>query len=125
MVFNAFVRADLHYGNRMRSFFVLVGVAALLVLVPASPRADELTLTIKDHRFTPAEIKVPANQRFEITVINDDATPEEFESKPMKVEKIIAGKSKGVVRIGPLKPGRYPFVGEYHEGTAKGVVIAE
>jgi hypothetical protein len=43
----------------------------------------------------------------------------------LKVEKVIAGKSKGVVRIGPLKPGRYPFVGEYHEATAKGVIIAE
>jgi hypothetical protein len=68
---------------------------------------------------------VPANKRFEITVINDDATPEEFESHPMKVEKVIPGKSKGVVRIAPLKPGRYPFAGEFHEKTAKGVVIAE
>ena len=88
-------------------------------------RADDLTVTIKDHKFSPAELKVPANKRVEITVINDDATPEEFESKPMKVEKVIPGKSKGVVRIGPLKPGRYPFVGEFHEATAKGVVIAE
>ena len=68
---------------------------------------------------------MPANKRFEITVINDDATPEEFESHSMKAEKVIPGKSKGVVRIGPLKPGRYPFVGEFHEKTAKGVVIAE
>jgi hypothetical protein len=43
----------------------------------------------------------------------------------LKVEKVIPGKTKGIVRIGPLKPGRYPFVGEYHEDTAKGVVIAE
>jgi len=60
-----------------------------------------------------------------ITVINQDATAEEFESSILKVEKVIAGKSQGVVRIGPLAPGRYPFVGEYHESTAKGVVIAE
>ena len=43
----------------------------------------------------------------------------------MKVEKVIPGKSKGVVRIGPLKPGRYPFFGEFHEATAKGTLIAE
>ena len=93
---------------------------------PDRPRAaDDYVLTIKDHKFTPAEIKVPANQRVAITVINDDATPEEFESPALKVEKVIPGKSKGVVRIGPLKPGRYPFIGEYHEATAKGVVIAE
>ncbi len=68
---------------------------------------------------------MPANQRVVITVINDDTTPEEFDSKALKVEKVIPGKSKGVVRIGPLKPGRYPFIGEFHEATAKGVVIAE
>ena len=109
----------------MGNLFVLLGLAALVSFTPAPVRADDYTLTIKDHKFTPTELKVPANQRVEITVINDDATPEEFESKPIKVEKVIPGKSKGVVRIGPLKPGRYPFVGEFHEATAKGVVIAE
>jgi hypothetical protein len=110
----------------MRSLFVLLALVAVVTMAaPAAVRADDLTLTIKDHRFTPTEIKVPANQRVEITVINDDTTPEEFESHPMKVDKVIPGKSKGVVRIGPLKPGRYPFVGEFHEATAKGVVVAE
>ena len=109
----------------MRNLFIVFGLAVLVSFAPATVRADDLTITIKDHKFTPTELKVPANQRLEITVINDDATPEEFESKPMKVEKVIPGKSKGVVRIGPLKPGRYTFVGEFHESTAKGVVIAE
>ena len=53
------------------------------------------------------------------------ATPEEFESHALKVEKVVPGKSKGIVRIGPLKAGKYPFVGEYHESTAKGVITAE
>ncbi len=110
----------------MRSLLILCGIAAtLLSFAPVNARAQEFTITIKDHKFTPAEIKIPANKRVEITVINDDATPEEFESKPMKVEKVIPGKSKGLVRIGPLKPGSYPFFGEFHEATAKGVLIAE
>jgi len=82
-------------------------------------------LTLKNHKFSPSEIKVPANKRVKLTVVNDDPTPEEFESHELKVEKVIPGKSKGVVRIGPLKPGRYPFFGEYHESTAKGAVIAQ
>ena len=102
-----------------------LALALLLSVAPALARADDLTLTIKDHRFTPTEIKVPANQRVQLTVVNEDATPEEFDSSALKVEKVVPGKSKGIVRIGPLKPGRYPFVGEYHESTAKGVVIAE
>lgn len=109
----------------MRSIFVLAGLGALLVLGPVGARADDLTLTLKNHKFSPTEIKVPANKRVTLTVVNDDPTPEEFESHELKVEKVIPGKSKGVVRIGPLKPGRYPFFGEYHESTAKGAVIAQ
>ncbi|HET9619143.1 MAG TPA: cupredoxin domain-containing protein, partial [Pseudolabrys sp.] len=55
----------------------------------------------------------------------NDATPEEFESHALKIEKVVVGNAKGVVRIGPLKAGKYPFVGEYHEDTAKGVIVAE
>ncbi|HME30746.1 MAG TPA: cupredoxin domain-containing protein [Pseudolabrys sp.] len=108
----------------MRSLFISSVVAAI-ALAPVNLRAQDFTITIKNHRFTPAEIKVPANKRVQLTVVNDDPTPEEFESREMKVEKVIPGKSKGVVRIGPLQPGRYPFFGEFNEATAKGVVIAE
>ena len=84
-----------------------------------------ITIVIRNHKFEPAEVRVPANKRITITVLNDDPTPEEFESAPMKVEKVIPGKSKATIRIGPLAPGRYPFIGEFNEATAKGVVIAE
>ena len=109
----------------MRRALILISVAAFLAMGAAPARADDYVLTIKDHRFTPTEIKIPANKRVQITVVNDDPTPEEFESHEMKVEKVIPGKSKAVVRVGPLKPGRYPFVGEFHEATAKGTLIAE
>lgn len=113
-------------GKPMRKTVLgLAALAALFVLAPAGARADDLTLTLKDHKFTPAEIKVPANKRVKLTVVNDDPTPEEFDSSDLKVEKVVPGKSKGIVRIGPLKPGRYKFIGEYHESTAKGVVVAE
>ena len=109
----------------MRTILTLAAVTVALSLAPAGARAADYTLTLKNHRFTPSEIKVPANKRVKLTVINNDATPEEFDSDALKVEKVLSGKTKGVVRIGPLKAGRYPFTGEYHESTAKGVVIAE
>ena len=99
--------------------------AAIGIAAPAFAADPEFTLVIKDHKFSPAELKVPANTKIKLIVDNQDATPEEFESKELKREKIIPGKSKGTVMIGPLKPGRYPFFGEFHEKTAKGVVIAE
>jgi plastocyanin len=87
--------------------------------------AQEFNLVIRNHKFEPEEIRVPAGKRVSIYVSNEDASPEEFDSSPLKVEKVIPGKSKGLVRIGPLEPGRYEFIGEFHADTAKGVVIAE
>jgi plastocyanin len=112
----------------MRTFIFTI---ALLVAGAANPldraNAQEptITITIRAHRFDPAEVRVPAGKRVTLNVVNDDPTPEEFESRSMKAEKVIPGKSKALIRIGPLAPGRYPFVGEFHEATAKGVVIAE
>jgi len=82
-------------------------------------------VTIRDHKFQPDTLRVPANTAFTITVSNEDATPEEFETRSPKREKVIPGKSKGVVNFGPLKPGTYPFVGEFHERTAKGKIVVE
>lgn len=100
---------------------VMIGLACL----PSAASAQEFTLTIKNHRFEPTELRVPAGKRVTLYVNNEDPSPEEFESLSMKVEKIIPGKSKGVVRVGPLAPGRYDFFGDFNMETAKGVLIAE
>jgi plastocyanin len=104
-----------------------IAVVALLA-APAQVRsADEfeVTITIKDQKFDPAEIRVPAGKAVKLTVKNLDATAEEFESKTLKVEKIIAGNGTGVIRLKPLAKGSHKFFGEYHEKTAQGVLIVE
>ena len=85
----------------------------------------QFTLVIKNHRFVPAELKVPAGQKIKLVVDNQDPTPEEFESYSLNREKIVAGKSKIIVTVGPLKPGKYEFFGEFNMDTAQGVLIAE
>jgi uncharacterized protein (DUF58 family) len=104
--------------------FALAGAAAL-TSGGAALAQEAMSITIKDHKFEPAELKVPANKRITLTVINNDPTPEEFESSSLKVEKVIPGKSKATVQFGPLKPGRYKFEGEFNSKTAQGVVIVE
>jgi plastocyanin len=103
--------------------------ALLLALGPNGvAMADEvmnIDLTIKDHRFAPAEIHVPAGKPTQLTIKNEDATAEEFDSTALKTEKVIAGGRSATVRLRPLGPGRYPFMGEYHPDTAQGVVISE
>jgi hypothetical protein len=103
----------------------LMTLGAILVASPAFADDAGIALKLKNHRFTPAIIHVKANAPSLIVMTNEDATAEEFDSSALKVEKVVAGNSSGNVRIRPLAPGRYPFMGEYHSDTAQGVVVAE
>lgn len=97
---------------------------ALAVLLTTTPAiaAGSVTLTIKDHRFTPETVSVPAGEPLELIVVNEDGTPEEFESRDLRVEKFIAPKSRIKLRIGPRKAGDYAFFGDFHPKTAKGTL---
>jgi plastocyanin len=99
--------------------FAVVATAA----VPVLAADDEFRIAIQDHKFEPAEVVVPAGKKLKLVIENRDSTPEEFESHALSREKVIAGKSTATIVIGPLKAGRYPFVGEYHEKTAQGVIV--
>lgn len=100
--------------------------AVPLFLAGSALAADgEYTLVIKDHMFHPATLEVPAGQKLVLIVENQDATPEEFESRDFKAEKIIGGGKTGRVTVAPLKPGEYKFFGEFNMETAKGMLIAK
>lgn len=100
---------------------------ALLALsgLASQALAEDFSLAIKDHRIEPAELEVPAGKAFTLTVTNQDATPEEFESNDLDIEKVIAGGQSASLKLGPLEAGRYEFYGEYHEDSAKGALIAK
>jgi plastocyanin len=106
---------------------ILAPAACALALSGALPAtaAEPVVLTLKDHQFQPAEIEVPAGEKFKLLVKNEDSTPEEFESKALKVEKIVAGHGKITLNLGPLPAGSYEFVGEFHEAAAKGRIVAK
>ena len=107
-------------------FAVTIALAiGLVICAPAQAADDEFKLVIENHKFEPVEVVVPAGKKIKLVIENRDATPEEFESHALSREKVIAGKSTASVFIGPLKPGRYAFVGEYNEKTAQGAVIAK
>jgi len=113
-----------------RPAHLTVGAALLAIggMLSGPASADDpatIPVTIKDHRFSPAEIHVPAGKPVTLTIRNEDPTPEEFDSTALKVEKVIVGGTYATIRLRPLAPGRYPFMGEYHSDTATGVVISE
>jgi hypothetical protein len=110
---------------KLRMKPILLGTLCVLVSRAALGADNIASLTLKDHKFSPAEVHVKANTPATVTLINNDDQSEEFDSTSLKIEKVVAGHSTGIMRWRPLAPGRYPFMGEFHSETAQGVVIAE
>jgi hypothetical protein len=113
--------------------FVSMGVGALALAaltISAAPNAcaDDSALVrvaLKDHRFVPAEPTAPAGKPITIEVTNQDSTPSEFESKTLRVEKVVQGGGKITIQVRALTPGRYRFFDDYHEDTTEGFLVVQ
>jgi plastocyanin domain-containing protein len=113
----------------------LVAVAALAIGLaagaaraaegPAAGGPREIPLTIEGHRFTPAEITVAAGAPVVLVVSNKDKAAEEFESRDLRIEKIVPAGKTVRVRIPALKKGTYAFFGDFHPKTAQGRIVAQ
>ena len=109
--------------NSTSSAILAIG---LMFTACAAWAADyDAKVVIRDHKFEPVELTVPAGQKIKLLVDNQDATPEEFESNELNREKIVTGKATITVFLGPLEAGRYPFFGDFHQETAQGVLIVQ
>lgn len=106
-----------------------IGLFLICVFFLVSPirgdAEDAAVITIKDHRFTPSELTVPAGKKIKLTIQNQDPTSEEFESFELNREEIVDGNETINVFIGPLKSGKYGYFGERNPDTAQGIIIAE
>ena len=100
-------------------------LASALFSAGAGAADAEALLVIRNNHFEPSTLKIPAGQRVRLVVVNEDPTPEEFESHALNREKIVPGGSRTTLFVGPLTPGPYAFYGEYHEASAQGALIAE
>lgn len=106
----------------------IILTVALATALPQPAPAEELprvSLVLKDHRFQPAELHLAPGRATLLVIENRDSTPEEFESSALKVEKVVGPGQTVQLRLRPLAPGRYSFIGEFHPSTAQGVVIVE
>ena len=103
----------------------LIATLFLAFSVTAFAADIEVKLVIENHRFQPSTVNVPVGQKIKLVIENRDATPEEFDSHALNREKVIPAKSTASIYIGPLAAGSYPFVGEFNEKTANGIIVAK
>lgn len=102
-----------------------LGAGLLSMGAAAAQDALGLQVSIKNHRFEPAQLSAPANRPLRLTVKNLDATPAEFESVTLRVEKVVAGGSEGIINLRALQPGRYQFFDDFNKETTQGVLVVE
>jgi plastocyanin len=95
------------------------------IATAGTAQESSYTLIIKDHQFQPSEIEIPAGTKIALIVENHDPTPEEFESTELRREKVVPGGEQITVYVGPLKPGRYEFFGDFNPQTARGHIVAK
>ena len=82
-------------------------------------------IVVKDARFAPARVEVPAGRRVKLTLQNDGPGPLEFENDDMHIEKVLSAGARSFVVLPPLKPGEYDFVDEFNPITGELKVIAK
>lgn len=104
---------------------VWVMVACSLAVGVAWAGPPTFKLTIRNHRFEPAELTVPSGKMIKLMVHNADPTPEEFESQELNREKIVPGGATVTVYLSAMSPGKYGFYGEFHEATAQGRIVVK
>lgn len=87
-----------------------------LTAAPAlAQQVANVQLTYSHGAFQPKEVQAPANRPVVFHVKNMDAKAMEFESTSLRVEKVVAARSQGIVNVRPLSPGRYQFYDDFNQ----------
>ena len=80
-------------------------LAVFLAFTALPAVAQDLELTIRDHKFEPDMLEIPAGTKVKIVIHNADPEEEEFDSYDLRREVLIPGRGTATLYVGPLKPG--------------------
>jgi heme/copper-type cytochrome/quinol oxidase subunit 2 len=114
----------MHIMMRKLTLAALCAIAMLAVSPSQAQQATEIQVTYSKGQFQPSEVNAPADKPITFRVKNLDAKAMEFESKSLRVEKVVAANSEGVINVRALKPGRYEFYDDFNE-KARGALVVQ
>jgi len=116
------------YLNRKPTVALACALACAGAILMASPlqaqQATEIQVSYSGGQFQPSQVSAPADKPVVFRVKNLDGKAMEFESKSLRVEKVVAAKSEGVINVRALKPGRYEFYDDFNE-KARGTLTVQ
>jgi len=103
------------------ALFLLALCLAETAARPAA--AQDYVLSLKDNKFQPAEIEIPADRKIALTVKNLDPAVAEFESTDLNREKVVTAGGQITIYVGPLQAGRYEFFNDFHPEARGHIVV--
>jgi hypothetical protein len=102
-----------------------LGAVAMLQASPSrAQQATEIHLTYSKGQFQPSQVSAPADRPIAFRIKNLDAKAMEFESTSLRVEKVVAAGTEGIVNVRALKPGRYEFYDDFND-KARGALTVQ
>jgi hypothetical protein len=102
-----------------------LGAVAMLQASPSrAQQATEIHLTYSKGQFQPSQVSAPADRPIAFRIKNLDARAMEFESTSLRVEKVVAAGTEGIVNVRALKPGRYEFYDDFND-KARGALTVQ
>jgi hypothetical protein len=110
--------------TRTLALAALCAIAALPLSPSMAQQAAEVQVTYSNGQFQPSELRAPADRPIALRVKNLDGKAMEFESKTLRVEKVVAANSEGIINVRALKPGRYEFYDDFNE-KARGALTVQ
>jgi plastocyanin len=111
-----------------RKFLVpILALFAAAGLATAAAHADNsiVELRYEGHRFSPANLTVPAGEAVTIRVVNASNETIEFESFRLNRERSVQPGEAISVRLPALTAGSYDFYDDFHQDVPQGSIVAK
>jgi Cupredoxin-like domain len=110
--------------TRTLALAALCAIGMLQAPSSQAQQATEIHLTYSKGQFQPNQVSAPADKPISFRVKNLDAKAMEFESTSLRVEKVVAAGTEGVINVRALKPGRYEFYDDFND-KARGALTVQ
>ena len=103
----------------------ILAIFTLLMLAAAPVFADDqIHLVLRDRKFSPERLEVPAGKKFQLVVKNEGDKAIEWECEELDREEVVDPGRESTIFLGPLRAGEYAYFDDRHQDS-KGVLVAK
>lgn len=104
--------------------FVMAMLCCTLSLTAYAEDLLTFRVELNDGKISPARIEAPAKTKFKLVLVNKGKSAAEFESLPLRKEKVLGPGVESFVVIQGASAGEYIYFDDFHP-QARGVIVVK